>query len=919
MNPLVELAKYGQSVWLDNISREIIKNNELKRLIEEDGLKGVTSNPTIFQKAIGSGTDYDPFLKELLENDQNLNARELFEHIAVRDIKDAADILAGVYKETKGVDGYVSIEVSPDFAYDSKSTIDEAARLASSTGKPNVMIKIPATPEGIPAIREMISRGVNINVTLIFSPDVYEEVAEAYIQGLEDRIKKGGNINEISSVASFFISRIDTVIDKQLDEKGKTTLKGKAAIANAKLVYRRAKEIFGSERFKKLQEKGAKVQRLLWASTSTKNPDYPATIYVDELIGKDTVNTMPPATIDAFRKEGKLSDAIEISVDDAKKHMDTLKEFSIDFTRVTDQLTKDGVESFADSFKDLLKTIEKKKEEILENLSKDIVLLLPPSIKYQYKKRLDMWENETAASRLWRKDYTLWKENKDEDNELSDRLGWLELPYIMQNTTRTIKDFAEDVRKNFNKAALIGMGGSSLAPEVFFKTFGSRKGFPVLTILDSTHPEKVKRELESSDIKKTLFIVSSKSGSTIETSSIMYTAMKILKDQSDTPGLNFTAITDKGSSLETYAKEHSFRKIFLTPAEVGGRYSALTFFGLVPAALIGVDIDIILNRAFHIMQDSKEDNLLKFNGGYKLGAALGELFNAGRDKLIFTSSEKLSSFPLWIEQLIAESTGKEGKGILPVIEDGIYSPENYRKNTVLVYIRLRSDDNRDNDRKVDDIQSSGIPVIIINIEDEYDLGREFFRWELATALAGAVMRINPFDQPNVQLAKTFAGKAIDEYKKSGKLSSDTPVLSENGISLFSSYEGKTIKDHIDKFFKEISEDSYIALLAFIDPDENSQVELAELKDKLGKKYEIPVTQGIGPRFLHSTGQLHKGDGNKGLFIQITSEIKSDLEVPGQGYSFGTLITAQAQGDLGALKDLGRNTLRFHIEGDVSPA
>jgi transaldolase / glucose-6-phosphate isomerase len=916
MNPLKELARYGQSVWLDNISRSILNNNELKKLINEDGLKGVTSNPTIFQKAIGTGTEYDSYIKELLENDQQLSVRELFEYVAIRDIKDGADLLSGVYNDSNGVDGYISIEVSPDFAYDTRSTVEEASRLASKTGKPNVMIKIPATKEGIPAIKEMISRGVNINVTLIFSPEVYEEVTEAYISGLEERLENGGSIDNISSVASFFISRIDTVVDKELEQAGRKDLQGKTAIANAKLVYKRAKEIFGSERFRKLEEKGAKVQRLLWASTSTKNPDYPETIYVDELIGKNTVNTMPPATIDSFRRSGKLSDAIEKDVDKAEQHMDTLKELSIDFTKITEKLTRDGVDSFADSFKDLLNTIEQKRDEILDKMVKDIMLYLPPAVMQQYKKRLDMWKNESAASRLWRKDYTLWKEKKEDDKELSDRLGWLELPFVMQNALRVINDFAEEVRQEFKSIVLLGMGGSSLAPEVFFNTFGNKEGYPELSVLDSTHPDAVKRTIQSTGLEKTLFIVSSKSGTTAETSSFMYTAMEMLRKESDTPGKNFVAITDKGTILESYAKETSFRKIFLTPSEVGGRYSALTYFGLLPAALIGVDIRILLNRAFHLMQDSKEDDSIKLNGGFKLGAALGELFNAGKDKLIFTSSEKLSSFPAWIEQLIAESTGKEGKGLLPVIENNIYAPEHYKKDSVLVYIRLRNDDNAGNDRKVDDVQSSGVPVIYINLEDEYDLGREFYRWEIATALAGAVMRINPFDQPNVQLAKTLANEAIEEYRKSGKLTNDKPVLNENGISVFAGEGAQSVKEQLTAFLGSVSEGSYISLLAFLDPEEKTEAELASLKNLIVRRYGLPVTSGFGPRFLHSTGQLHKGDSNKGYFIQFTSDIKNDIDVPGQGYTFGTLITSQAQGDLKALNNLERKTIRFHFEENV---
>jgi len=357
-----ELEQIGQSVWLDNISRDLLNNKELERLIEEVGLKGVTSNPTIFQKAIGSGSAYDGQIEQLLSINSSLSADDLFEELAISDIQRAADVLFPVYKKTDGIDGFVSIEVSPIIASNTEGTINAARRLNKKVNRPNVMIKIPATQEGLPAIKQMISEGVCINVTLIFSQQVYEQVVEAYIAGLEERSKKNSRLNNISSVASFFISRIDTSVDKELDKAGNTALKGKIAIANAKLVYEKSKKIFTGDRFKKLQDKGARIQRLLWASTSTKNPSYPETIYIDELVGKDTVNTMPPATIEAFKTKGLVYNAIEDKVDEARKQMKALKDLNIDFSEITKKLTVDGVESFAHSFRDLISTIENKKK-----------------------------------------------------------------------------------------------------------------------------------------------------------------------------------------------------------------------------------------------------------------------------------------------------------------------------------------------------------------------------------------------------------------------------------------------------------------------------------------------------------------------------------------------------------------------------
>ncbi len=363
-NPLIELKKFGQSVWLDNISRSMLKNNELKHLVENDGLAGVTSNPSIFQKAMADTSDYDEQIISLLSTNANLSAEELFEELAVKDIQAAADVLRTVYNSSNGVDGYVSLEVSPELAYDTNSTIEEARRLFAKVGRKNVMIKIPATQEGMPAIEQMIYEGVNINVTLIFSPKIYEQVVEAYLKGLEKRVVEGKGISSISSVASFFISRIDTAVDNELEKISSNNLKGKIAIANAKLVYKLSENIYNNERFKALKEKGAKIQRLLWASTSTKNPNYSDILYVTELAGKNTVNTLPPATMKSFKDHGVVFDAIHKNIDEAEEQMKSLASLSIDFEKITEKLTVDGVGLFVDSYRKLISAIEKKKEEI---------------------------------------------------------------------------------------------------------------------------------------------------------------------------------------------------------------------------------------------------------------------------------------------------------------------------------------------------------------------------------------------------------------------------------------------------------------------------------------------------------------------------------------------------------------------------
>lgn len=916
-NPLVELGKYGQSVWFDNISRKMLKENELKNLVESGEVKGVTSNPAIFEKAIGSGNDYDEQIKNYLIKNPSATPKEIFEEVAVKDIQDACDILRKVYDETKGVDGYVSIEVSPDLAYKTNETIEEARKLNAAVNRPNVMIKIPATQEGMPAIKQMISEGVNINVTLIFGQKEYEQVVEAYISGLEEREKNGGKIDNISSVASFFISRIDSAVDKALEEKNNKILQGKIAIANAKIVYEKSEELFGSERFNKLKANGARIQRLLWASTSTKNPSYKATIYVDELIGADTVNTMPPATVEAFRKDGTVAETIHKNVEGAKKEMAELASVGINFKEITDKLTTDGVKLFADAFVTLLNAINDKKQFLLAELSNKQTFYINNELRDSVRSRLAKWKDGNTSKRVWENDPTVWKEKKEDDVELSNRLGWLNLANEMQSTVNDLNSFAEEIKKEFNNIILLGMGGSSLAPEVFFKVFGAKKGYPELSVLDSTHPMAVRNVLETYDAKKTLYIVSSKSGGTAETMSFFFTMYDAVSKVKENAGENFVAITDPGSGLEKLAKEKNFRRIFNTQSNVGGRYSALTFFGLVPAALIGIDVNNLLQNAAVITSSCLHETSLENNPGFLLGALIGECSLAGKNKLTIFSSPKIFSFTSWVEQLIAESTGKEGKGILPVADEFPGDVSDYGNDRLFVYLRLKNDNNELIDKKVEALGEAGHPGILIELNDKYDLGKEFFRWEMATAMSGAVLNINPFDQPNVQLAKTLANESLDEYRKTGSLPKVKPSLEEFGISFYGETYAGSVKEAVDEFLHHVNQNDYISFMAFVQPDDSVDNILKDVSVLLRNKFNVAVAYGYGPRFLHSTGQLHKGDGNQGVFIQITSGAGNDLEVPEKGYSFGTLIAAQAQGDLKALKNMNRRVIRIHFEGNVA--
>ena len=907
MNPLKELLNHGQSVWLDFISRQLIRSGELKRLLEEDGLRGVTSNPTIFEKAIGGSADYDDTLREMLAANPKTPVGQLYERVAIEDIQAAADVLRPVYDETGGDDGYVSLEVSPHLARDTEATIAEAKRLNASVNRPNVMIKVPATAEGIPAIEELIAGGINVNVTLMFSMAHYEAVAQAYTKGLE----RCADPAKVASVASFFVSRVDTMVDRELERLGTPEAKsllGRIAVANSKVVYQRFREIFHGEGFVALRQRGARVQRPLWASTGTKNPNYSDVLYVENLIGPETVNTLPVDTLNAFKDHGQVrGEAVRENLEEASAALARLQEIGIDLNASAQKLQDDGVAAFATSFDSLMSTLKEKRKSMvpIELNRQDLHL---GKLQSRVNRRLKDWQAQQFGSRLWKKDSTLW--SPEPVAELTDRLGWLELPERMQQQVHALRDFSEKVKADgMRHVVVLGMGGSSLAPEVFQHTFGNQPGYPALIVLDSTHPAAVKAVEAKIELERTLFLVSSKSGTTTETNSFFYYFWDKLTQLKPQAGENFVAITDPGTRLQSLAEERNFRAVFTAPEDVGGRYSALTVFGLVPAALIGSDIADTLKRARHMSQACSYSVPEPENPGLVLGAALAELTLAKRDKITFLCSPSLSAFPAWTEQLIAESTGKNRKGIVPVAGEKLGAPEKYGADRAFVYLRHESDENHQLDRQVAALEANGHPVVRIEIAEKTDLGQEFFRWELAVAAAGAALGIHPFNQPDVQLAKDLAKKMMSEARGGKK----NPVRLKEEVSVCD--DASALQGAISSWTSKAKPRDYVSVQAYLHPTPEHNVALQSICDRLRDRLGAAITLGYGPRFLHSTGQLHKGGPNTVLVLQIVDHPAPDLPVPETDYTFGSLIEAQASGDFTALKQRRRRALRVNLGSD----
>jgi transaldolase / glucose-6-phosphate isomerase len=934
-NPLTELQKYGQSIWLDYIRRNLITSGELKRLIDEDGLRGITSNPAIFEKAIVGSTDYSDFLASLNAR-TDLNATARYELLAIRDIQDAADLLRPVYDSTNRRDGYVSLEVSPYLARDTQGTIAEARRLWSSVKRDNVMIKVPGTREGIPAIEQLISEGINVNVTLLFAQEVYEQVAEAYIKGLEQLAARGGDLTRIASVASFFISRIDTLVDSILNQKLKQhsdpqkedlfkSLLGKVAIANGKLTYARYLKIFSGPRWEALARKGATTQRVLWASTSTKDPKYRDVMYVEELIGRDTVNTIPPNTLDAFRDHGHVRESLTEDIPAAKETMENLAKAGVSMREVTDKLTDDGVKLFADAFDKLLAAVEKStKREVTPKVNQQ-AYTFPQDLAAAVKSNADDWRAAGKVQRLWQRDASLWT-GSDE----AKWMGWLGITDAQFAHIQDLDQIAADVKKaGFKHVLVLGMGGSSLCPEVLAKTFGKLENSPELLVLDSTDPAQVKAFESKIDVAKTLFIVSSKSGSTLEPNIFkQYFYEQVTKAVgTEKAGSHFLAVTDPGSQMQKVAEGDKFRHIFMGEPTIGGRYSALSNFGMVPAAVMGLDVHKFLNRTEEMVQACAASVAVEQNPGVMLGILLGTAARSGRDKLTIVASPGIADLGAWLEQLLAESTGKQGKGIIPVDLEPLGSPQAYGNDRLFAYIRLQNSPDSRQDAQIDALEKSGQPVIRITISDTYDLGQEFFRWEIATAVAGSILGINPFNQPDVEASKVETRKLTSEYEKTGSLPSEKPIFEQDGIQLFTDAKNaealkkaagadQSLAGYLRAHLQRIAQGDYFAWLGYIQMNDAHVRHVETLRTSVRDSKRCATCVGFGPRFLHSTGQAYKGGPNSGVFLQVTCADAVDLPVPGQKYTFGVVKAAQARGDFQVLIDRGRRALRVHIAQDV---
>ena len=931
MEPLFELLENGQSYWLDNLSRQMLRDGSLERRVAVEGLRGVTSNPAIFHKAISGGTLYADQIATLAEAGRSVG--EIYEELAVEDVRDACDVLRPVWQESDGVDGYVSLEVSPHLVHDTAGSIAEARRLWAAVDRPNLMVKIPGTPAGVPAIEELLFDGVNVNVTLLFSIAAYEAVHDAYIRALGRRREAGRPLGTVASVASFFLSRIDVLVDGLLSQRigreggdggtGPASLFGTSAIASARLAYRSFERRLATDDWGRLAQAGARPQRLLWASTSTKNPLYDPVRYVEPLVGPHTVNTMPEVTVEAFGRQGRvLPGSVRDGWNEAEDVFERLKDLGIDMDAVCEQLVNEGADKFIVPFDALISGLADRRREVLGTRLPSMEWLGDAGSAAVPADLRGAVAEQRFGVRLAARDPSLWTDDPEVAGRIAERLGWLDAPAAAQDDLYEFTQFAGEVRdEGVRHVVLLGMGGSSLCPLVAADTFGPTEGWPELIVLDSVDPAVVRDVSSRLDPGRTLFLVASKSGSTIETMSLYrYFHELATKAGLPRPSSRFVALTDPGSPLAREARERGFRRTFETPADVGGRFSALTAFGLVPMALAGFDVEAIVDSALQLQVECAPEIPDERNPAIELGLAMAAQRAAGRDKLTLIASPGLASLPLWIEQLVAESTGKQGTGIVPVAGEPLADPGAYGPDRLFVEISLSEDRSAATDGLLTALADDGHPVLRISLPRPESIGGEFLRWEIATAVAGAILGVNPFDEPDVTASKKMTAGILEQLAPGQLPDGGSPVATGDHLEVhvnadpdgsFEAADGDPAALLRD-FAALTGPGDYMAVLAFMGDSPDRDELLHELRRALRRRTGAATTVGYGPRYLHSSGQLHKGGPDTGRFLLLTCDAGIDLPIPGSDTSFAGLQLAQALGDERVLLARGRRVLRVNL-------
>jgi len=757
MNPIEQLHALGQSVWLDYIRKDLLESGELAKLISGGEVRGVTSNPTIFQQAIANSSLYDEAARPLAQ--AGWSDERIFELLAVDDIRAATELFLPLYERTEGADGFVSIEVSPRLAYDSQSTVAEARRLWSEVNRPNVMIKIPATEPGLPAIEQAIAEGINVNVTLVFSLKRYTQVMQAYLQGLERRLEAGNSLDHVASVASFFVSRVDTLVDGRLEqilrEEGPkapraAALLGKAAIANAKLAYAQFEAFFDDDRFRPLREHGARLQRPLWASTSTKNPAYRDVVYVENLIGQHTVNTLPPATLVAFREHGVAEPTIEQGLSAARAQLEALEELGISMDRVTSQLETEGVGKFAESFEGLLDTLSSRGQGFRAELG---------TLQPAYRSALERVEQDRTGPRLWAREPSLWPAGETDE---TSRLDWLDMP----KTTLEALEWAKSIGKAARSAGRTKLGWIApgrewgLMAEVLEGYRRPGRGLELVG-LESLDPAPARSFARQTPVQTSLFVLEQTDHPMLELQAGFEPQWQRARRQlGEVAGEAFAVLAEPGSPVVRLAAERGFAAALEVAAGPPGPFAALSPSELAPAQLTGVDAEMLLAGAAQMARWSGPNAQPARSPGLSLAAFLAAACEKGSTSLALLADARHESLARWVADMVRTCLGLE-------VRFSVVTSRNPRspKPEACIYIRLAGEW----DERMKGWAGAGSPVLVMQVGDDLrSLGAAVFRWQTGVACAAHLQGRSPFRSQRRRWAIDKLERALQSYRRSGK-------------------------------------------------------------------------------------------------------------------------------------------------------
>ncbi|MDW8300014.1 MAG: bifunctional transaldolase/phosoglucose isomerase [Anaerolineae bacterium] len=918
-------------LWFHDLSRALLAAQPLDAL----PVSSFTTHLVRLERAIGEGNAYDAALEQSTPDD----AHSCFQALLAEDARCAADALRPRFVP-EWASGVVSVDLSPLRAETPAQRLEAARQLFQAIGRPNVLIKLPAQPSLLTIIEQLLYEGVNVHFTHVYSAATYEAAAECYLRALERRALEKLPLNGVISVVSFHVSSLDAVVDRQLQNNiraaqtrgelarvsANAELLGKIGVANANNVYRRSRDVYNSERFARLRAQGALPQRLLWTDIAPISPLQTPTHYLDCLNHTEALLLIEPTMLDKLADYEQDAMPRTAALREAPDILARLAAVGIDLDLVARQLVSDADEMYGEAFAKLIARVDGKRKLLSSGFMRRQTLVLG-----QYQKpvetELQRLRSQKSITRTWACDASLWTDSPTVAAQIQARLGWLRLPTDGRIDREVLcAARAESQRAGWQHIVMLGMGGANITAETLYGIFGQQAGFPALITLDSTDPTAI-RDVESQiDFARTCFIVASKSGSTLETLAMLYYFYQRCVEQGLKAGDHFIAITDPETRLAEEAQRLGFRAVYYNPTDMAGRYAALSYFGMLPAAMLGLDFEKVLDRAAEMALACGANVMGNNHPGLWLGTVMGVLARRGLDKLTLITSPEIAAFGAWAEQLIAESSGKEDKGVIPISGGTVGLPHDYSDDRLIVYLRLENGA-QNPDQAVQMLQEAGHPVVTLNLRDVYDIGAEFFRWQFAAATLGMVLGINPFDEPAVEESKHNTQRLLDTYVAQGALPHSAPAYTEDGVSLFAddvtaallhqlrvqqAFETTPLSGMLAAFLRLARSGDYIGFLAYLPPRAEYIAQLEKFRRQLRHVLQRAVTLGFGPRYLHSTGQLHKAGCDKGVFIQLTVDDPEPLPIPNMPYSFSILKQAQAEGDYEALQSRGRRIIRLHL-------